>query len=117
MLNIEDWRFEEPNLERTSITIIKAVTMTCLQSISSNKTTTKVPHSTQVVISNQYIKYENYSCNTMAEGLSICSMSMHLDMLYISILKDNSFLKYDKQIFAFLCFLTTKQAIIYISKS
>ena len=63
---------------------------------------TKVPHSTQVVISNQYIKYENYSC-TKAESLSIYSILMHLHILYVSILKDNSFLKYNKQLFAFLC--------------
>ena len=50
----------------------------------------------------------------MAESLSICSISMQLHILYISILKDNTFLKYDKQIFAFLCLLTTKQAILYI---
>ena len=81
---------------------------------------TKVPHSTQVVISNQYIKYENYSCNTMAESLSICSISMHLHILYISILKDNSFLKYAKQIFAFLCLFSndkTSQMMILMTRT
>ena len=79
---------------------------------------TKVPHSTQVVTSNQYIRYETYSCNTMAESLSICSISMHLDILYISILKDNSFLKYDKQIFAFLCLFSNDKTShsLYIKK-
>ena len=79
---------------------------------------TKVPHSTQVVISNQYIKYENYSCNTMAESLSICAILMHLHILYISILKDNSFLKYDKQIFAFLCLFSNDKTShsLYIKK-
>ena len=63
---------------------------------------TKVPHSTQLMISYSIYNMQVYSCNTMAESLSICSISMYLHILYISILKDNSFLKYDKQIFLFL---------------
>ena len=70
------------------------------------------------MISNQYIKYENYSCNTMTESLYICSISMHLHILHISILKDNSFLKYAKQIFAFLCLFSNDKTShsLYIKK-
>ena len=54
----------------------------------------------------------------MAESLSICSISMHLHILYISILKDNSFLKYAKQIFAFLCLFSNDKTShsLYIKK-
>ena len=54
----------------------------------------------------------------MAESLSICSISMPLHILYISILKDNSFLKYAKQIFAFLCLFSNDKTShsLYIKK-
>ena len=54
----------------------------------------------------------------MAESLSICSISMHLHILYIYILNDNSFLQYDKQIFLFLSLFSNDKTSysLYIKK-